>query len=226
MENTMLKSLSLLGVSLMLTFSVMAQDVKVKEKDSKYKSEDVKLKEKTKDVKTEKKVKGPVKPMQRTSFQRTEIKTGETQVRTIEHPTPVNVEPALPEPEPVVTTQEAVSVNPMPEHKPAVAKHAVRKSMPHKAVATRKINRPRYIVRTKVVRDTVMVPSPPEKVVTTEYVHDTVNLTRVDTFTKVQIQNTYTGYRVPRGDFKKVTLKKDKNTGEVIMKRKGKEKDK
>ena len=91
----------------------------------------------------------------------------------------------------------------------------------HKSVAVR---RPavKYVTRTKLVRDTVFVPSDPIVRTNTEYIHDTVELTRVDTFTKVQTQNTYTGYRVPRGNFKKVTLKRDKNTGEVYMKRKGK----
>jgi hypothetical protein len=37
----------------------------------------------------------------------------------------------------------------------------------------------------------------------------------------VNTENTYTGYRVPRGNFKKVKLKKDKANGDVWMKRKG-----
>ena len=89
-------------------------------------------------------------------------------------------------------------------------KTATRKGSSHKRIAARKTNTARkYVVRTKIVKDTVFVPSPPETVVSTQtdYVHDTVLVTRTDTVVKTQTANTYAGYSVPRGDFKKVKLK-------------------
>jgi hypothetical protein len=49
MKNTMIKSLSLLGISVMMALSVAAQDVpkiKVTDDETKYKSEDLKIKDK------------------------------------------------------------------------------------------------------------------------------------------------------------------------------------
>jgi hypothetical protein len=234
MKNTMLKSLSLFGLSLMLALSVTAQDAKVKtnNREDKYKSEDLKIKAKTDDSKykadglKEKdengatKVKGRVRPMHKTTSVRTELKTGETQVKTREQIAPVTTEPTPPEP--TEMAQAPVPQVSAPVQKTAARKHIAPKSTYHKPVAVRKTTTPhKYIVRTKVVRDTVFVPSPPEKVVSTEYLHDTVTVTRVDTMLQVQKQNTYTGYRVPRGDFKKVKLKKDKDDDGAWMKRKG-----
>jgi hypothetical protein len=233
MKNRMLRSLSLLCIPVMMALSVSAQQpskLKAKDKDNKYRTEDLKIKDKEKGGKytdykvTEKdkgKVKGIVHPMNRTMYERTDLKSGETQVRTKQHIE--RVEEPLPEvtpATPIVATEVSVNPMPLPEKKVAVHKRVAPKTM-HKSVAVR---RPavKYVTRTKLVRDTVFVPSDPIVRTNTEYIHDTVELTRVDTFTKVQTQNTYTGYRVPRGNFKKVTLKKDKNTGEVYMKRKGK----
>src|SRR5437899_980861 len=113
MKNTMLRSLSLLSISLMMALSVAAQDepkVKTSDKEDKYKSENLKTKDKKdeakyksaelkmKDKKEARKVKGKAKPMTKTSTERTEIKTGETHVMTKEHFEPVTVEPAVPEP--------------------------------------------------------------------------------------------------------------------------------
>ena len=254
MKNRMLRSLSLLGISLVMALSVSAQEPKVKtnDKETKYKSEDLKIKDKKdedkyksneakikdkkdetkyksedlkiKDEKDERKVKAKVKPMKATKTERTEIKNGETHVRTTEHIAPISVEPAAPEP--VVAEQVAVPEISTTIKKTAIRKHAVHKSIPPKAIVAGKTNttpRPKYIVRTKIVRDTVFVPSPPERIVSTEYLHDTVTVTRVDTFVKVQKENTYTGYRVPRGNFKKVKLKKDKDGDDVWMKRKTKD---
>ncbi|MCD6011386.1 MAG: hypothetical protein K0Q79_1248 [Flavipsychrobacter sp.] len=240
MRNTMIRSLSLLGISAMMAFSVAAQDVpkvKTSDKETKYKSEDLKIKEKKeeykyksedlkkKDEKDERKVKAKVKPMRATSTVRTQIKTGETNVRTKEHLEPISVEPETPE-APEIVAAEPVAVPQTPVKKPAVKKYTARKTVARKPIVARKATTaPRYIVRTKVVRDTVYVPSPPEKVVSIqkEIVHDTVTITRVDTVIKVETKNTYTGYRVPRGDFKKVKLKRDKDDGSVWMKRKEKD---
>ena len=244
MKTTMIRSLSVFCVFLMMALSVAAQEdtkMKTSDKESKYKSEDLKIKDKKdeekyksadlkmkdkkdeekyksadlkiKDKKDERKIKGRVKPMQTTMKERTEMKTGETQVRVQEHPEPL-VAPVVSEP--VVQEPVAVTKIPAPVKNVAVRKHTVRKT----ALATRSNKRPRYIVRTKIVRDTVFVPSPPEKVVSTEYLHDTVSVSRVDTVIKMQNENTYTGYRVPAGNFKKVKLKRDKNNGDVWMKRK------
>lgn len=54
MKNTMLRSLSLLGISLAMAFSVAAQDVpkvKTSDKEDKYKSEDLKMKQKKEEYK-------------------------------------------------------------------------------------------------------------------------------------------------------------------------------
>lgn len=219
----------------MMGLSVMAQQpskIKAKDKEDKYRTEDLKIKAKEKtgtstDLKmTEKdkgKVKGIVHPMHRTMFEQTQLRTGETQVRTKQHVERVEQAdvPEVTPAEPTMAAEVSVNPTPAPVKKVAARKHVVS----HKPVATRKLRTaPKTIVRTKVVRDTVFVPSEPIVKTNTEYIHDTVELTRVDTFTKVQTQNTYTGYRVPRGNFKKVTLKRDKNTGEVYMKRKGKDK--
>lgn len=236
MKRILLKPLSLLGLSLMLGLSVAAQDapkVKTSEKESKYKSEGLKMKDKKeeskfkadelkmKDEKDERKVKAKVKPMRATSTTRTVLKTGETDVRTTEHMTPLELQPVPPE----QVAAAPVAVPEMPVVKKPVARKTVAtKRVAHKSAPVRKSGTaPRYIVRTKVVRDTVYVPSPPERIVSTEYVRDTVTVTRVDTVFKVQTQNTYTGYKVPRGDFKKVKLKRDKDDGSVWMKRKEKD---
>lgn len=160
--------------------------------------------------------------MRATSTVRTQLKTGETHVRTQEHLEAISAEqPTTPEP---VVAAEEVTVPQVPAPKKTVVKkYTARKPVARKPVVARKpATTPRYIVRTKVVRDTVYVPSPPERVVSIEkeYVHDTVTVTRVDTFVKVETKNTYTGYRVPRGNFKKVKLKRDKDDGSVWMKRK------
>jgi len=218
-----------MGFSLLMALSAEAQSdpkMKIGDHENKYKWEDTKTKDekkeakfktedlKRKDESKETKIKGTVRPMHMTATERTEIRTGETQVRTKEHIEPISttstiVEPAAPE-------QVAVT-------KPEIQKPVAHKRVTHKRVAVRRTSKtPRYVVRTKVVRDTVFVPSPPEKIVSTqtEYIHDTVSVTRVDTVVKMQTKNTYTGYSVPRGNFKKVILKKDKKTGEVYMKRK------
>jgi hypothetical protein len=238
MKNTMLRSLTLLGISLVMALSVAAQEdskVKTSDKESKYKSEDLKIKAKKeegkykaedlkiKDEGEARKVKGRARPMQKTKMERTEIKTGETQVQTKEHMEPI--EPVTAEPpanEPVVGEQLTVPTVTTPAKKTVTHKYAASKSMHHKPTASRTNSRPRYIVRTKTVRDTVFVASPPEKVVSTqtEYVHDTVTVTRVDTVEKMQKENIYTGYRVPRGNFKKAKLKKNRDDDEVWMKRK------
>ena len=236
----MLRSLSLLGVALAMALSVAAQDqpkVKMSDKETKYKSDDLKIKDKkeeekyktadlkVKDEGVKTKVKGMVRPMHITKTERTEIRTGESDVKVTDHILPLPTETVeTVTPVPAVTQQLAVPDAPTVAAKPVhhrVHRYAVSKNVPAKRVATK------YVVRTKVVRDTVYVPSPPEKLVSTqtEYVHDTVSVTRVDTFLKYQKENTYTGYQVPRGNFKKVKLKKDKDD-EVWMKRKGKDKDK
>jgi hypothetical protein len=251
----MLRSLSLLGISLMMGLSVAAQDgakVKIGDKETKYKSEDLKIKEekktakyksddvkikeekhtskyksddlKIKDEKSERKIKGTVKPMQVSTREEIEMRTGETKVRTQEHlapiTQPVTEETTVATPtaiEPVAVPKTAATIK-----KTSTRKYASRSAAPRRRVAASKSNvRTKYVVRTQVVKDTVFVPSPPEKVVTTqtEYVHDTVLVSRVDTVVRMQTTNTYSGYQVPRGDFKKVKLKKDKD-GEVHMKRK------
>jgi hypothetical protein len=237
MKNIMLRSLSLIGISLTMALSVAAQgDIKTKtgDKENKYKSEDRKIKEekeeakykstglKIKDEKHERKIKGKVRPMQVTATERTEVKTGETQVMTKEHLEPLTTESVVSEPatvEPVAVPKTATV------KKNTTRKYAASKSIHHKRIVARKTNMARkYVVRTRIVRDTVFVPSPPEKIVSTqtEYVHDTVLVTRVDTVIRMQTKNTYAGYRVPRGDFKKVKLKREKD-GEVWMKRKEKD---
>jgi hypothetical protein len=237
MKNRMVRSIALLGISVMMTLSVAAQDqpkVKVSDKEVKYKSEDVKIKEKKEETKYksadvkvkekegETKIKAAnVKPMQRTSTERSTLKTGETRVRTQEQlkPLPVEKEAVEATPAPQVAVPDLPKVK-----KTTTRKYAARKTTVQKPTVAHKTNAaPRTIVRTKVVRDTVIVASPPEKVVSTEYVHDTVTVTRVDTVEKVKTRNTYNGYDVPRGDFKKVKLKRDPKTGEVEMKRKEKD---
>lgn len=270
MKNTMLRSLSLLGASLVMTLSVAAQDipkVKTDEKETKYKSEDVKAKQKKDETKIklddlkvkekkdetkyksddlkvknkkdqtkykgddlkvkeddeEKKIKAKVEPLEKTSTESTEIKIGETDVKVKEQVVPIPTEP--PVAERIMTERAVVPPPPAPVVKKAPAKkYAAKKSTPRKRTVS---NKPKTIVRTKVVRDTVYVPSPPEKEIYTqkEYVHirDTVTITRVDTVVKTQIENTYDGYNVPQGDFTKVKLKKDKDDGEVWMKRKEKD---
>ena len=249
MKTKMIRSLSLFCIFLVMALSVAAQEdtkVKTSDKVSKYKSEGLKIKDKKdeekyksadlkiknkedeekyksadlkiKDKEDERKVKAKVKPMQKTYSERTRIKTGETQVRVKEHLEQVDAAPA--EPEPAAAEQVAVAKIPATVKKTTTRKYTAKKAVVH--TAARKTPH-RYIVRTKIVRDTVFVPSPPERVVSTEYKHDTVSVTRVDTVVKMQTQNTYTGYRVPRGDFKKVKLKRDKNNGDVWMKRKEKD---
>jgi hypothetical protein len=196
--------------------------VKVKSNDNEYKYKSDDLKVKTNENET--KIKGQVAPMRRTATERTDVKTGETQVITKEHMEPINTQ--------TTTTVEPAAVGveqrEIPKEATAVRKVAARKTTsrpktsPTRRLAARKPSTaPRTIVRTKVIRDTVMVPSPPERVVVTntEVVRDTVLVTRVDTVEKTQVVNTYNGYNVPRGDFKKVKLKKDKD-GNVYMKRK------
>jgi hypothetical protein len=255
MKNVMLRSLSVLGIPLMMALSATAQeqpkvkvtndeykyksdDVKIKatEDEGKYKSRDVKVKEtedeskyksenlKVKETEDERKVKAKVTPMRPTSTERTVIKTGETQVRTKEHILPLtSPEPQVPATTtPAIEGQVAVPKTAATVKKPAAKKYAATKSTTRKRTTARKpATATKYIVREKVVRDTVYVPSPPETIVArqTEYVRDTVVVTRVDTVVKTQVANTYGGYRVPAGDFKKVKLKKDKD-GEVWMKRK------
>jgi hypothetical protein len=238
MKHTMLKTLSILGISLMMTASVAAQEepkVKVNDNEYKYKSEDLKMKGneeeskyKAKDLKIkendeERKVKGKVKPMRLTTTERTVMKTGETQIRAKEQLAPINtLEPVVPAPTPVVVEQVAVPKTASTVKKTGTRKYAAKKSTARKHIAARKSSTaPRTIVRTKIVRDTVYVPSPPPQMLATqtEYVHDTVFITRVDTVLRMQSTNNYAGYRVPAGDFKKVKLKKDKD-GDVWMKRK------
>jgi hypothetical protein len=237
MKNRMMRSFALLGISVMMTLSVAAQDepkIKVSDKESKYKSEDLKIKEKKEEVKyksadlkvkdenDKRKIKARVTPMQKTSTERTVIKTGETNVRTKERLEPVSLTPA--DAEPAAVRQVAVPEISAPVKKTATRKYTARKNTVHKPAGAPKTNTVRkYVVRTKVVRDTVLVPSPPERIVSKEYVHDTVTVTRVDTVVKTKIQNTYTGYPVPKGDFKKVKLKRDENGGDVWMKRKEKD---
>jgi hypothetical protein len=238
MKSTILRSLSLLGLSLMMTLSVAAQDVpkvKVNDNEYKYKSDDLKVKAngeeakyKSEDLKikendNETKIKGTVRPARPRTTERTLIKIGETHVRTKEHIQPISTtEPGSTAVAPATLEQVAVPKTAATVKKPVTKKYAAKKSTPRKKVAARKTNTaPRTIVRTQVVRDTVFVPSPPERVVSTqtEYVRDTVVVTRVDTVERIQTTDTYAGYRVPAGDFKKVKLKKDKD-GEVHMKRK------
>lgn len=254
MKTKILKSLSLLGLSLMTALSVAAQDqskvkandneykyksedskvkltedeakfksderkVKVTEDEVKYKSDDLKIKE----TDDERKVKATVTPMRPTTTQRTEMKAGETRVMTKEHLAPISTDVAQPDvPAPVVGSELAVPKTAATVAKPASPKRVAPKSAARPHTAARKTSTaPKTIVRTKVVRDTVYVPSPPETVVATrtEYVRDTVMISRVDTVVKVETKNTYAGYPVPAGDFKKVKLKQDKD-GEVRMKRK------
>lgn len=248
MKNSIVRSLSLLGISLMMTLSVAAQDVpkeKITDKEDKYKSEDLKTKDKkdkkdkykTADLKikdkkdeskvkeeamkikedgNERKIKGRVRPMAASRSEQSELRTGEEHVTTTEHFDPlITDEPVVSEPSvaPVVVPEVTAPVKKTYAHK-----YTHRKSTPVKYAANSS-NRPRYIVRTKVVRDTVFVPGEPVVTTQTQYIHDTVSVTRVDTFIKAEKENTYTGYRVPNGDFKKVKLKKD-NDGDVWMKRK------
>jgi hypothetical protein len=222
MKPVMLRSLSLFGVSVILALSAAAQEepkVKINDHEYKYKSEDVKVKLqreedkyktpglKIKDNGRERKVKGWVKPMRITTTERTVIKTGETQVATTEHlaPATASVEPATPK---TATVKKS-----------ATRKYASRKATSQKRIAARKTNsKHRYAVHRKAVRHSA---SQPKQVaaVQTVYVHDTVFITRVDTVLRLQRMNTYSGYRVPRGDFKKVKFKRD-NDGRVWMKRK------
>ena len=269
MKNKIIRSLSLFGLSLMMGFSVAAQEgvkvktgdeevkyksqdakLKVQEEESKYKSKDLKVKAnneesklksddrkvkvqdqeskyksadlKVKENENETKIKGTVRPMKRTKREQTEMKIGETQVRTREHITPIETEKVTPSTTPATLEQVDVSKTTATVKKIAPRKYAAKKGTYHKRTAARKSNKaPKTIVRTKVVRDTVFVPSPAERIVSTqtEYVRDTVFVHRVDTVVKTQTTNTYAGYPVPAGDFKKVKLKKDKD-GEVQMKRK------
>jgi len=234
MKTTMLRSLSLFIVSVLMAFSVAAQDeakVKIKEKKDKYKSEDLKIKDnrdeskykadgmKIKEGDGTTKMKAHVVPMNATYKSKTELKTGETNVMTKEHPTPIKA--MVPEPEPTVVNEVQVPETPAPVTKTTTHRYVAKKTA-HKPVTRSTGPKPRYIVKTKVIRDTVYTPSAPERVVTvdTQYLHDTVSMTRVDTVIKREKENTYTGYAVPRGNFKKVKLKKDKQTDEVRMKTK------
>ena len=262
MKNVKLKSLTLLGMSLMLSVSVLAQEqpkvktsedetkikwendskikekkdeikykpndddkvkvkkdeIKVKSGDDKYKHKKDEIKYKTEDLKVkdekgERKIKGVVEPMQPTLTERTHVSTGETNVTTKTHVEKMNDRTVIPAP--VVTPPAPVAKAPEPAPKKTTTrKYAARKTTPKKSGA-------RNVVRTKVVRDTVFVPTPPETIVHTEreVIRDTVTVTRVDTVVKIQKENTYTGYSVPQGNFKKVKLKRDDN-GEVWMKRK------
>jgi hypothetical protein len=239
-RNTILRPLSLIGLTLLLALSVAAQDdpkLKTSDKELKYKSEDLKIKEKKeetkiksddlkiKDEKDERKVKATVTPMETTSKESVEITTGETHVRVKEHAKPMNSTPQV---EPVVTGKapEQIAIPATTVKKTVTRKYTAKKAVARKPVIGSKTRvAPKVIVRTKIVKDTVYVPSPPERIVTTqtEYIHDTVSMTRVDTVTKVVTQNTYSGYDVPKGDFKKVKLSKDKKTGEVYMKTKSKD---
>ena len=265
MKNTMLQSLSLLGISFVIGLSVSAQEPKIKStaKEDKYKTEDLKVKDKKDEVKykeddlkvkekkdetkykdddlkikvkkdeskykeaglkvkdeaNERKVKGEAHPMRKSMSERTVLKTGEEKVTTKEQIAPVAVETTTIEP---IAAPAPVPVMATPVKKP-VRKYTAHKKSTAKPVATAKPNTGvKYITRTKVVRDTVYVPSEPERIVSTqtEYLHDTVTVTRVDTVTKIQKVNTYTGYNVPKGDFKKVKLKRDKKDGTVHMKTK------
>jgi hypothetical protein len=245
MKKMIRKTLLLLSLPLVMSLSAVAQSepkVKVDEKEMKYKGDDVKVKEKKDELKyksadlkvkekeeqtkikgenlkikeddEERKVKAKVEPMQRTKVVETHIKTGETDVRTKRHIEPVASQTTIIQPEVVKVSA------PEPAKKVAAKKPAAKKR-----VVARKTTKPRAgYVRTKIVRDTVFVPTPPERIVTTntEYIHDTVTITRVDTVIKMQTENTYTGYSVPRGNFKKVKLKQD-DDGEVWMKRKDKD---
>jgi hypothetical protein len=223
-----------------MTLNVGAQEQpkeKINDHEYKYKSEDLKVKLqqdetkvkandlKIKDNENERKVKAKVKPMRTSATERTMMKTGETQVRTKDHLAPISSESVTSEPAvpaPVAVQKVAVPKNAATVKRTTARKYAASKRTANRRTVARKAkSSPKYIVRTKLVRDTVYVPGPTETVLAkqTEYVHDTVFVTRVDTVIRMQTKNTYSGYQVPKGDFKKVKLKRDKD-GEVWMKRK------
>ncbi len=222
MKTTFLKTLSLLGVTALMAVNASAQEPKEKfnHHEYKYKSGDYKVKEQKDESKykgsaykekvnsNERKVKKLVRPMRPTSSEETTIITGETRVTATE---------------PSRTTIEQVTMNAAQDE--AVTKtKSVRKSTTRHYAAHRSPARKHYAVRktksthkyaavrTKIVKEPIVTTR-------TEYVHDTVFVTRVDTVMKIQRMNTYAGYRIPRGDFKKVKLKRDKE-GRVWMKRK------
>lgn len=222
MKTTILKTLSLLGVTAMLALNATAQEPKEKygHHEYKYKSGNYKVKEqkdeskykgtayKEKENSNEKKVKKLVRPMRLTATEETSIRTGETQVTTSD-PSRVTIEQTT-----MNTSREVATTKTKAVKKSSMRHYAAHKRPMHKHYAARKTKSThKYAaVRTKIVRDTVVATK-------TEYIRDTVFVTRVDTVMKIQRMNTYAGYRVPRGDFKKVKLKRDKE-GRVWMKRK------
>lgn len=221
----MMKSLSLLSAALMMMLSAAAQQEpkeKVGHHEYKYKSDDLKVKLqkdedkfktgslKVKENCCERKVKGWVKPMRVTRTEKTMIKTGETQVWTSTHPAPD------------MTTNQTTETKTTSVRKATTHRYAGRMKS-HKRLAARKTSaKHRYAAHTRKVRHYAAHSSNRQSAavaVQPQYLHDTVFVTRVDTVVRLERMNTYSGYRVPRGDFKKVKLKRDRD-GRVWMKRK------
>jgi hypothetical protein len=224
MKGTILRSVSALGLSLIISLSATAQDepkvknnhhewkyksndlkVKLQKDEDKYKAGDLKIKENS----NERKVKGYVKPMRLTKSEKVMVKTGETTVWTSPHQ------------EAAMTSEDQSTTETASVKKSTTRKYAAR-GVHHKRTAARKTSSThKYAMHKKTVRHyAAHTASQPEKIVKqTEYLHDTVFVTRVDTVVRIERMNTYAGYRVPRGDFKKVKLKRDRD-GRVWMKRK------
>jgi hypothetical protein len=215
----------MLGVCLMMAASASAQQEpkeKVGKHEYKYKSDDLKVKLqkdedkykagslKVKENSNERKVKSLVKPMRISKTEQTTIKTGETQVWTSRHEAPS------------ATNEETTATKTSTVRKSGGRKYAAR-STAHRRTAARKTSTARkYAAHTRKARHhRTYAASQQQRVTATQpqYIHDTVYVTRVDTVVRIQRMNTYSGYRVPRGDFKKVKLKRDKD-GRVWMKRK------
>jgi hypothetical protein len=243
MKNTFLGTIVIFGASIMLSTAVSAQEpktkiekhenkyksegLKVKEekKESKYKSEDLKVKEEKKETK----VKGTLRPVSGTRMtEHTEKITGKTEITPVESKEVKSVTmETLQTPVVAEKTETVKAITAKKKVAYAGRRHVAKRSNnAYKKTSTARRNTAarKYATRVKTViktvRDTVYVPSQPETLVSTEYVHDTVLVTRVDTVLKIQKAASYSGYRIPRGDFKKIKLKKDKDSDEVQMKKK------
>jgi hypothetical protein len=179
--------------------------VKLQKDEDKFKTPGLKIKENS----NERKIKGYVKPMRLTKTEKTIVKTGETQTWTSRQDNPT------------MMSDERTATETKQIRKHNTRRYAAKTSA-HKRVAVRKTSKQhKYAFHKKTMKHYAAHTTRQQtKVVKeTQYVHDTVFVTRVDTVIKIQRMNTYSGYRVPRGDFKKVKFKRDRD-GRVWMKRK------
>jgi hypothetical protein len=220
MKTRIFKQVLLLGATVLLSTGTFAQDkYKTNKNETKYKTSGYKVKEN----KNETKIKGTLvrpKVFDKSTVVTEERKTGQTQVRTKETLIPLDSRTVADE-KPVVATAEPIDMKTIKKSTTVAKKksYAKARKAPARKVAARKTPARKLYAAAKpqIIRDTVYIEKEPEtRVVTnTEFVRDTVVVSRVDTVFRTQ---SFTGYRMPSVNYKKLKLKKDGN--EIYMKKK------